>query len=375
MFAMKHYLNLKTLRPYLLGVAIAAATASTATPVQSKPFVDFATAPGDHIGVAGFPALEVLPGEKNMAMIVARESPVQGNITYSSGYFSPTSKFTRPAFVSFTLYGYHNLPKWKEIKSVTLKFGAQTYSAKPLYSMQGPDRDRSQDAQNSDYFEVMTVTIPTAVAQQISKNNGVVVTTLPTSFYLPIAASKMHRFKQLVGSIEAIAKREAVKNQTSSKRPTASKAGNTSSARLGLPITEVFDDSTGGTMLETAIAPISRNFAIQGMAWTEEQGRKLKPPFTALLVMAVSDAPIWQDVNSVTLSFGTKKLRLTPNANKSGTREGGGSVEAMTVRVPHRDFVALAKSGKFYITVGDASFAVNSQQAAGLRELARRISQ
>lgn len=368
---MKH--NPSTVRPLsclLLLIAVRCVSLASA-----KPFIQFPTSNNDSLGVAGFPALEILPANNNQAMIVTRESRLQSNITYSSGYGTPTSRFTRPTFFSFSLYGYYAQPQWKGIKSVNFKFGNQTYSAKPIYGVQGPERDRSSDAQDSEYFESMIVTIPTETAKRIVSNGGVLITTTPASSSVLVSASQLARFKQVVDSVEAIAKREVAKQKGApSSRPSSAKLSRPSKARLGLPVTEVFDGASGTNRLETAIVGISDNLAISGLAWTEEQGKRLKTPFTAVMIMSVSDGPIWEHVDSVTFSYASQKLQLKPNAYKAGRKSDGTYVEVMTVPIPYRYFVPLVKSPKFYITIDTAGFVVNNQQSAGLQELARRIS-
>ena len=348
----------------LLGIATAVAKPSLAAP--QKPFVDFSTLGQGTIAISGFPALEVLPVENgNTAMIVAREVSLQNDVGFSTSYMSPARKFTSPPHFSFTLYGYHDTPEWKEIKSVDFKFAGQTFSGKPLYALQGPDRDRSQDAKASEYFEMMTINLPPDVARQIVNNKGVLISSKVASLNFQVPASKLDRFKQVVYSVDVFSKRA----QASAKTPQRSEKP----VALGLPITESFSDRLGHTSLETELVKVSDNFGFQAMAVVAEQGKKLKQPFTAFLVMAVSPAPIWTNVNTVTLSFGAKRLRLTPNVRDSRPGSNGAVVEVMTVRVPYRDFLALAKSGKFYVSVGQGSFAINQMQAAGLRELARRI--
>jgi hypothetical protein len=342
----------------------------------AKPFVTQSDFEKGGVGVVGFPSLEVLPGSTPaIAGVVVREIPITNQITYSASYTTPTAKFVEPNSFLITLYGYYPTAQWGKIKKLTFRFGSWSFSATPRYTVLGPDRDRSADAFKSNYFETLSVILPAQTAASIARNNGVLITPDNNLFYLPMSASKLAAFKQLVDSPGVIAKRQKAKSAPSPKPQSAeSRKPRAKALAPGLPITEVFTDSTGATSLETSLVQISNNFRIQGMAVTESQGRKLNPPFTALLLLSYGMEPIWTNVNSVTLSYGAKKLRLTPNVHTNNQNPNGIYIEAMTVRVPYRDFVALARSGKFYVTVGDGSFAVNNWQATGFRDLARRIA-
>jgi hypothetical protein len=152
-----------------------------------------------------FPALEVIPyPEQNITTVVAREVSIPGGISYSCGYFFPGQIFSTPKFYSFSIYGYHDKPQWKDVKVVNFIFAGKTFSKKPLYQAQGPDRDRSLDGdgQDAEYFESMIVELPPTIARQIAYNGGVVVTTDPTTFFSAIPASKLDRFKQVVDSVK-----------------------------------------------------------------------------------------------------------------------------------------------------------------------------
>jgi len=317
-----------------------------------------------------FPALEIIPSnDSKMVMIGTREVALQENITYTSAYITTAKPFAAPAYFSIEIYGYHDKPIWKDITSIRFKFGSQLFNVSPLYHVLGPDRDKSNDMQDSDYLESMIVKLSPSIAHQIANNKGVLITTLPASFSVSIPASKLDRFKQLVDSVAYF-----LENQKHiQKSKTKVKVSKPKATTPGLPITEVFDDASGATTLKTALAPISGNFKIGAMAWTADQGKKLKQPYTALLLANYASASIWSNVNYITLSFGNKKLQLTPNVKRSEQTQDGGAIEVMTARVPYKDFLALSKN-KFYITVGDASFEVSSFKSSGIRELARRIS-
>ena len=356
-------------------VCALSASASYSVQAQNAPFVDFSNAAQDDtLGVAGFPALEILPADDiNTAMIVARESNLKGNITYSSSYFTPAKKFTPPTYFNFTLYGYHDEPIWKAIESVNFKFAGQTFVGKSLYGVQGPDRDRSQDAQKSNYFELMTIRIPAETARKIANNGGLLITTTPNSFYLQMTASQLDNFKQVVNSVNVIGKNQKAK-QSVPQQPQKAISAKKMFSSSGLPITEAFEDTSGSTTLETEMAAVSDNLLVQGKAWVAMDGKKLKPPYTAIGLSVVSQNPIWADVKSVTLSFGSKKLRLNVAARSARRANNGASIESLSVRMPYKDFLILAKGGKFYITIKGANFEVSGKQTAGFRELANRIS-
>ena len=332
--------------------------------------VDAPPAQEQTLGIAGFPALEILPGsDEDMAIVVARESPLQGPITYSSGYFTTVKTFTPPKFFSLSIYGYYPKPQWGAIKTVTFKFGDQTWSGKPLYVVAGPDRDRTQDSQNSAYFETLVVQLPPDVARKIVRNKGVLVTTDPKTFYLPISASQLDRLGQLVGSVDAIVKNQAEKGGSPLAAPPPK-----SQELPGLPISELTNDQTGGKALQTEVTEVANNFAFQVTAYTHDKNKKLATPEIEFLLATVGAKPIWTKITAVTVSYGAKDLQLKPETNNAGKTDDGKSVELMTVTVPYADFVALSQSDKVTITVGNDSYEIDKTRATGVRALAGRLA-
>lgn len=107
------------------------------------------------------------------------------------------------------------------------------------------------------------------------------------------------------------------------------------------------------------------------------QGKKLRQPFTYLYFSTLSQgSPKWQSLNTLVLSFGNKKLRLTPAILNMDETQNGDTrlyVERMRVRVPYKDFLSLGRAGKFYVTVGGATLEVSKRSATGISTLARRL--
>ena len=312
--------------------------------------------------IPNFPALDLAIGNnKSYFTIVAQEVPISTELAYSCNYSSRRGRFVPPEFFNFTLHGYHNLPEWKAIKFVDFKIGSQQFSGKPTYKVVGPERIRTLDDRDSNYVESLTLKLPANIARQIAHSKtGVSITLGFSSSSIAIPAPKLNRFKQLIDSVAVYSKRET------------SKSGPTKVASPGLPLKEVFHNEL--KMLETADSHVNHNYAIQAMAATAYRGHKLTVPKVAFLVIAFNEEPLWANVNSITISYSGKKLRL-PSKARNAEENNGISVEVMTTTLPYRDFIAISKATKFYVTVGNDSFEVNKHHSTGLRELARRISQ
>ncbi len=141
----------------------------------------------------------------------------------------------------------------------------------------------------------------------------------------------------------------------------------------GLPLTEVVTDE-GARAWRTTLVFLPGRVGVAAIAITgAPAGQGLWHPLVNLVVVASQDRPVWQDVRQATFSWGYRRLALA--ASKTTTVDKSGDTPMIStvlqIRFPYRDFLDLARAGKFVVTVGGASFPVERSQTVGIRALAR----
>lgn len=137
----------------------------------------------------------------------------------------------------------------------------------------------------------------------------------------------------------------------------------------GWPLTEkVSEDGSRGWETELVILPSQVSFDFYAFT-SPPPGQAIWHPLVWMSVLAVQDHAVWQNVSSVTLSFGGRRLQL--EASKKTTTKNESVFTFLYVRVPFRDFLDMARVGKFSLSVDRSSFAVERAQTVGMRALAR----
>lgn len=141
----------------------------------------------------------------------------------------------------------------------------------------------------------------------------------------------------------------------------------------GLPLTEAFSDADGARALSTEPVFLPSRVGFSATAFVSMNERRLASPYVLLYVFTAG-SPKWTGKNTLILSFGNRRLMLSGQKTTKPLSNTTRVHEQLRIRVPFSDFIAIAKSGSFSITIGDASFAVSKRNATGIRALAKRIS-
>lgn len=141
----------------------------------------------------------------------------------------------------------------------------------------------------------------------------------------------------------------------------------------GLPLTEAFSDAYGNRSLSTEPVIMPNRVGFSVMALVSVSGQKLSSPYVMLYVFT-GGSPKWTGRDTLMLTFGGRRLVLSGEKTTETLGSSRGVFEKLRVRVPYSDFMGLARSGTFYITIGEATFGVNKRYTTGLRALANRIS-
>lgn len=296
---------------------------------------------------------EMPPGETN---VVAREVHLEPHLSYSGAFYYLGHRFSPPKKIDMIFYGYHDKEEWSAIKSVVFSYNGKTIKISAKNQASGPDRDRSGDTEASNYFEELAVEIPTSIAEDMIAYGSVSVSTEPEIFTTTLTDAPWSRFQKLVGSVKNLKATIAQFKATT-----------------GIPLTEVFDDPTGDTTIETDATKVAPLFTIQGMSMVKSAGSRMKNPLSTLLVLALHPSPMWAKNEPVILTIGERRLRLYPNAQQVSELDGGGYCEVMTVRMPAIDFQLLAKTGTFQVTIANETYKVPMSCTAGLRALAAKV--
>ncbi|PQV64092.1 YARHG domain-containing protein [Abditibacterium utsteinense] len=141
----------------------------------------------------------------------------------------------------------------------------------------------------------------------------------------------------------------------------------------GLPLTEVVT-AEGARAWRTDSVILPGRVFVSALGITKgPDNQSLWNPIISLIIIASQDRPVWQNVNQVTFSWGYRRLALA--ASKETVADNSGDMPltstVLRVRFPFRDFLDLARAGKFVVSVGGASFPVERAQTLGIRALAR----
>jgi hypothetical protein len=295
----------------------------------------------------------------NLTVIFAGRQPLKPGIGISSGFYYKGEQFQKPSKIGITLYRESGLAKWDKIKSIVLSFRGQKHNFAAKYEIQNDKGTyKTPGAASWPATEMLYVEIPVGVAKQISTNNGMLVTSEPSGLYLEVPASNLASFQALVATVD--------------NAPTPEKfdpyAAGSAFSRTGLPITETYDNGIRGFVSTPIYLP--GDVGVFAMTVTSHNGKKVPSPYTSLSFMSFSAQPRWSGETSVTLSFGGRKLML--QGEKSTEQKDGLANELLIAEIPHKDFLALAKSRTFYFTIGDATMTVTPQQMAGIKALAAK---
>jgi len=173
------------------------------------------------------------------------------------------------------------------------------------------------------------------------------------------------RNKAIPASPKVISVPQPLPEPTPAPRPRPMRArGN------GWPLTEkVGESGSRGWSTDLVLLPSKVGFDFYAFTSPPPGQGGLWHPLVWMNVIAVQDRAVWQDVSFVTLSFGGRRLQL--EASKETKTNGNSVLTFLNVRVPFRDFLDLARVGKFSLTVDGSSFGVERPQTVGLRALAR----
>lgn len=141
----------------------------------------------------------------------------------------------------------------------------------------------------------------------------------------------------------------------------------------GLPLTEIVTEQGARAWRTDSVILPGRVF-VSALAVTKgPDNQSLWNPIISLIIVASQDRPVWQNVNQVTFSWGYRRLALA--ASKETVADNSGDMPltstVLRVRFPFRDFLDLARAGKFVVSIGGASFPVERAQTLGIRALAR----
>jgi hypothetical protein len=138
----------------------------------------------------------------------------------------------------------------------------------------------------------------------------------------------------------------------------------------GWPLTEKVNESGArGWSTSPVILPSKVGFGFYAFTSPPPGEGGLWHPLVWMYVIAVQERPVWQNVSSLTLSFAGRRLEL--EASKQTTQNPDNVTTALTIRVPFRDFLEMARAGKFFLSVDHSAFAVERAQTVGMRALAR----
>ena len=177
----------------------------------------------------------------------------------------------------------------------------------------------------------------------------------------------------LITAAQRNAQQAVMDNTEKPAKPAASLPRLDAAVGNGWPLTEVvLNDGARGSITSSVYLP--GRVGIQVAAITNPPpGERMWHPIVFVYLSAIQNRPVWQDVRNVTFSWGSYN-RLALGASKETKDESTDALKAfstqLTIRFPYRDFIEMARAGKFYLQIGDASFAVERPQTVGLRALA-----
>lgn len=170
------------------------------------------------------PQYDFVPAQ-NLSVIYTGEWEVEKGFFISASYSYPGKAFASPRKIDFLVYNVGEPDVYKDIKSITLTYGSQTFTGKPLY--------RADEKDEQFYTELLLLEVPISVAKGIVHNGGMIISTSPDVVNKRVTGSNFVPFRDLLTSIAVLSSPPKAQSR---KVPTPRK-----DLSNGLPITEGFD--------------------------------------------------------------------------------------------------------------------------------------